>query len=635
MIELRPSDVMKAQAENQNKVFDILGMVMGKLGEAEKVNQVNNGLTEAMRSEAAWQNLEAQQMYDRQPEYGGGSGQDVGEVKKIDFGHATEFEVKATHDKFIKAQNEVILGAATHPGAKRELQFHLEQQGIVSWQKTRQNWRETRQKVAVADLKTLSAELMKSDLPWDKKVIGFKSRVDAAVRALDIYPDVGEGYVQEFTEAAQDTDAFAGSLNAMRAAGSAEAGIDWLDKNTPYLTPERREKATEIVLSKFAVIAKQNDEALDVKYSNLHINADTVGKVDQALAQLKVDRYYNGDQKYYQQMRFEALRTRIENEGKLPKTSIDDIYKANEDKYRAILTFAMNDGKSPEALQKQVRDAYDKGDVRGSFVMEMDTHFAAKTDPVFSGALDLIKNKASGLSEADQFRVTNRFLDEYKKNPQWTGTQIEQAVTNIIKPVVARNLKKISANMAGEDRVIDELEKLNDDITKGLYTGITGQRKELLDTYGAILKEKAHQMFPTEFPEGTGSFTIDYNGQYGGGEGMPILIDKKRDAYAFQLEGTNLKLYKLEKNREGKWERYPVVKAGTAKAEATLKGKEVEAERVRKTESDEFKILTQYVDRGEPYQKDSHGWFQAGQEAGKRIYVPAARAAELESMARQ
>jgi hypothetical protein len=298
MIELRPSDVMKAQVENQNKVFDILGMVIGKVAEAEKVNQVNNGLTTLMRSESVWQDQQRTRVYDRQPEYGGGSGQDVGEVQKVDFGHATEFEVKAAHDKFIKEQREFILGTATHPGAKKELAFHLDQQGVTSYQRTRQDWRTVKQHTAIADLDKLSGSVMQSGLPWDQKVAAIGSRVEATVRAGDMWPEVGEEYVQKVTETAQDMEAFAGSLAAMRETGSAEAGINWLEENTPYWdgAPEKREKAAEIVQGKFDKWMKQQEEKQEIGLVDTYVKANTTETVQQAIIQLHANKMVRGKQ---------------------------------------------------------------------------------------------------------------------------------------------------------------------------------------------------------------------------------------------------------------------------------------------------------------------------------------------------
>ena len=298
MIELRPSDVMEAQLENRNKVFDILGMVIGKVAEAEKVNQVNQGITALMRSEALWQNQEQTQLYDRQPEYGGGSGQDVGEVKKIDFGHATEFEIKAKHDKFLKEQREFILGTATHPGAKRELAFHLDQQAVTSYQRTRQDWREVRQHTAVADLDKLSGAVMQSGLPWDQKVLAIKTRVDATVRAGDLWPEDGQTYVAKITEAAQDADAFAGSLSVMRETGNAEAGIAWLEENTPYWdgAPEKREKAAEIVQTKFDKWMKQEEAKQEIGLVDTYVKSNTIGDVEQAIIDLRSNKMIRGKQ---------------------------------------------------------------------------------------------------------------------------------------------------------------------------------------------------------------------------------------------------------------------------------------------------------------------------------------------------
>jgi len=257
MIELRPSDVMKAQLENRNKIFDIatnlIGFVLGKVSEAERVNQVNTGLTALMRSEAQWQESEQTRTYDRQPMAQDTSGLISGGARKVDFGHATEAEIKTAHDKFIREQKEFILAGASHPAARRELSFHIDQQAVTSFQRTQQNWRVVRQHTAIADLDELAATVMQGTLPWEQKVAAIKTRVDAVVRTGDLWPEDGAAYVAKIMQQAQDAYAYAESLAVMRKVGTAEAGIAWLDANTPYYdgNPEKREQMAATVQTKF------------------------------------------------------------------------------------------------------------------------------------------------------------------------------------------------------------------------------------------------------------------------------------------------------------------------------------------------------------------------------------------------
>ncbi len=486
------------------------------------------------------------------------------------------------YEDFYTSLREELERGAHLPGAKREIEFKMEQ--------LHQDWGD--QVGTFSDTRAIDAART--------------VRVQAINQAIqDKDPD---RVLEQIREAGQGMEFEASDLAKLKDAGLREVirdqtmeharlmgaqGPDWLNSDeaeqlfAQQLGPEERysldkdtrQKMAEDLAQEREWAGKQQDVELDRTFADLHIGADTTDKVDAALGQLAATDFYDGDKKYQWEQRFKAQRAYLINLHALPKGALDDFYERNEDALWARLAIAKAHGLPLGALQQIVEDAYygrdkegtGKPKVRGSFVKAAVEYLEAKEDPVFNSGLKAIESKTAGLDDFEKARAVNDFRAWVQANPNADAKTMETAAENIARPVVQRDIDKWGRRswevLWGNKRVFDEFEQLAQDIEQGKYTGLTGSRQEYLARYNAYLVGKAQKEFPEE---DIASVFTDTTGAYGGKPGTAIMVSSSGKPYAYKLEGKELTLYRLGKTRGGKYEWQEVGKAGQAKAEKTL-----------------------------------------------------------------
>lgn len=452
-------------------------------------------------------------------------------------------------------------------------------------------------------------------------------RVDAINQAIE-ERNAG-ALAREFSEAAGAMEFEASDLAKLRDAAYTElvhdqtmeyaramgvAGVEWLlgeeaeQKYAVELGPDQRyaldadarQKMADELSREQAQAGKLADEQLDRTFADLHIQADTIEKIDQALGQLAATDYHNGDQKYIWEQRFQAKRAMLLNMADLPSGALDDWYKSNEDAFWARLAIAKANGVPVGSLRQMVEDAFYGRDkegtgrpmVRGSFVKAAFEYLEVKEDPAFSSAIRYIESKASGLEGPDQARVVNDFRAWMLANPDADQKTIEAAANNLVKPVAIRNIDKWGRRswevLFGDRKVLDEFELLTRDIEGGKYIGLVGAREDYLARYNAYLVARAQKEFPDH---GIASVFIDTTGAYGGKPGTAILVNASGIPYAYKVEGKQLSLYRLARTRGGKYTWQKVEEAGQARAEEDIARREQEAEAAAAKRAEEQLLL--------------------------------------------
>jgi hypothetical protein len=470
------------------------------------------------------------------------------------------------------------------PGAKREIERQL---GDL-----RQGWADNVQKLsdtrAIDHARTLRVQSINQAIQ-DLDVGRVQSELAAAGTAMEFEAsDLAKLKDAAIQEVVRDK-----TMEAARQMG--EKGVAWLAseeaeaafaEESYSLDADTRLKLADELAREQGQAGKLADEQLDRTFADLHIEADSVEKIDQAVGQLAASDFYNGDQKYTWEQRFAAKRAQLLNMGTLPSGALDDWYKNNEDSFWARL--ALGKGKIPlGSLRQMVEDAYYGRDkegtgrplVRGSFVKAAFEYLGVKEDPAFSAAIKYIETKASGLDGPDQMRVVNDFRTWMQDNPDADQKTIEAAANNLVKPVAMRNIDRWGRRswevLFGDKKVLDEFELLSRDIEEGKYTGLVGARQDYLARYNAYLVARAR----TEFPEqGIASVFTDTTGAYGGKPGTAILISASGIPYAYKVEGKQLTLFRLARTRGGKYTWQQVGEAGQATAAEDITRREQEAE---------------------------------------------------------
>jgi len=535
----------------------------GRLFELANRNQANDAANKARdRWRSFWSELQ------RDPEY-------------ADYGQKL--------DIFCSGLREELGKGLKFPGAKREIERQL---GDL-----RQDWADSVQKLsdtrAIDHARTLRVQSLNQAIQ-DLDVGRVQAELAAAGAAMEFEAsDLAKLKDTAINEVVRDR-----TMEAARQMGA--QGVQWLASQEAEdlyavetgpgeryaLDTDTRLKLADELSREQAQAGKLADEKLDRTFADLHIEGDTVTKIDQAVGQLTATDFYNGDQKYIWEQRFAAKRAYLLKLADLPADALDDWKKKNEDAFWAQL--ALGKGKIPlGSLRQMVEDAYYGRDkegtgrpmVRGSFVKAAIEYLEAKEDPAFTSGIRYIESKASGLDGPDRMRVINEFRAWMQANPDADQKTIEAAANNMVKPVGIRNIDKWGRRtwevLFGDKKVLDEFELLTRDIEEGLYTGLVGERQEYLARYNAYLVARAQKEFPEQ---DIASVFIDTIGAYGGKPGTAILVSASGNSYTYKVEGKQLSLYRLARTREGKYTWQEVGKAGQAKAAEDITRREKEAE---------------------------------------------------------
>lgn len=596
-IELRRSDVVLASADVLQKGAQAAGEIYDSMYEAERVSQVNRQLAYIEQSYQRYNEGVDQQEYthyeDAQPHPSNPSGS---AAVKLPFGQASLADIEAAENEFFQDQLKYITENTTNKAAREEMIQHLQMKQIQNQAIIARQWNVAADHEAMASLNTLYDTVLASNDPWEAKVHRITSRVNEMVAVGRLWKDEGEVIIARATAAAQYSFAQNGAMTMMKETGDPAAGEAWLAENTPFYdaNPDARAQVLADVRREFDYFAKTEDEALDVAFADLHIRADTIEKVDAALIGLADTRFYNGDTKYKWEQRFMARRAYILSLDDLPepaKQTLENWQMRREDVVRAQIVLGKINGVPLGELLKIATDSYEFADfngawsprIRGAFLKEMEQYLEATDDPVFVNGLKYIQDKVAGnrgLSPEEKLRITNQYIAWFDAHPDATDAEAEQAALNFVDPVERRNLDNTAQafmrRIMGDDRTLDQWERMTGEIAGNLYLGLTGDRAADLEQYGAGLVARAQEQFPHH--DIVSSF-VDSTNEYGGGAGGAILVSGAAVPYAYKLEeGTKyLTLYRLAHRRDGTYAWQEVGEAGTATGETDAAAAAVQA----------------------------------------------------------
>lgn len=543
-IEIRASDVMQGVADVLTSTRKSVGRIGDKLYEAEKVQQVNTNLAMLARAEQEYQDSKAQKQYDQfsTPTVEGEGGPLVGTSRQVDFGHASEADIQADHAKFVRAQAEYITQNVTNKGARDELLWHLGQQAVSSLGKAKQEWAVYRQHTAISDLgKVADATMANTSLSWEEKVGRVTTRVNAVVRAGDLWPEDGDAYLSKFTAQAQDAQAYAGALGAMKTSGTAKAGIDWLDANTPYYDadPAKREKLAETVQSKFNAFATEQDKANDAVIGDKYTKADTVEAIDSLASELEGTHYYDGNQKYLWDDRIRSRRDYLSNYASGLTASARDAFDQQLKDRQALaegnIKYNMLKGNIAEATH--ILDAFrgqGTNPAWGEWVGKMADYIRSNEPDQYTISLSSLKDSMSKATPAQQLAAETQFRNWYHSRQQAPAdAEIQTAITNAKSLAISNALEGFGGKP----------EDLPGFVAGGGATGTAGNQEAqaLLTKNTTKLVELAKQRHPQLGI--TGPY-VDANNEYGLGEGYPMMFAGPK-LYAYQKTGNDIKLYQF------------------------------------------------------------------------------------------
>lgn len=339
-----------------------------------------------------------------------------------------------------------------------------------------------------------------------------------------------------------------------------EESMAWIENpsNAEDLSEDERQQIIKIIDD----AGSAHDEVLERHFEELHIRANTVEKVDQALRELTQTSFYNGDDKYEWWRRFQTLREMVWREENLPeegRLSMEDAQKAYEENMIGELSIAVrNREMSYEAAQDVVDEAFRNGLVSGSFVESFGKKLDVANDPYFQIAEDHI---ADNLEGEDLARGLADLRNIFETMENMTPDKAIQLGINIANGINERKLQGLIREIVtGNAAVPRNLVATTRDIANGDWEGLAmlSKGREYLNEYGALMLDEAKRGFPLDKDAEFMSYWIDADGQWtgdengnGGRSGAVILMDNLRRTYTFTVQNDRLVLWR--KDDDGMW----------------------------------------------------------------------------------
>jgi hypothetical protein len=467
--------------------------------------------------------------------------------------------------------------------------------------------------------------------------------------AIALYKKTGQN-LGTFKDQAS-ADAYANELSA--AAGkryipAQESGLEFLAdiNNTKYTNWDGEERTLSLgerenLVNKYKVHLQEVSIQKDAFYSDVHIRADSLQKVDQALAMLWMDNTLTGTQKYNWEMRFKDDREYYLGLANLKTANAikahDEWMKQNEDAMRGQL--ALHASRYPNdfaGLRLIIDKAYDRPDkwISGKFAEEMYRDYTVDKTPAYKLAVSTFEKRISKMPAEKQYKLMGEFIKWYQDPAHQiapTEKQVQDAMNNLFNGEV---VKAFEAAFPGF------IEKAG----SGALTGVVAANIEELSKNLPFAVEYVNTK--GRWPEmGIQYGVIDETNEWGFGEGNVIMFDAHaKHAYALKKDGKEIKLYSYVQPdttgvaRAGKgepqgapvWQEVGKAPAGGVSAkEAELRSAEAAAELEAKE-----RVKTQ--DRALPTYGVEHdptgGWFLAGEPFGSRHYFPTDRQKEYDSI---
>ncbi len=318
-IELRPSDVSEARAQAYQKmgqnfgntgILQILGPVLGRALEQERVREVNSGL---VTLEEFWQ-----KQYEEFPQKGFEilpetvPGRNLANPQAIaptikTLGEVQYSDVLKEHHKAVDALADNIRATVRNKKAQEELLQHLTAGAIQQQGRLLGAWKTAAKAHEIATLDDLAKTEMRNvaTLGWEEPTRRIGVQVATMLGAGMIDEAKAQEYMSQVTEQAQYIQGYNGVFGAMEEAekiadgAGLDAGRKWLEKNTPFWAgnPGAREKV--LADSWRALESFLNDQAKtqDTRFSEIYVQADTPEKIDAAMGELRANTLMRGTQK--------------------------------------------------------------------------------------------------------------------------------------------------------------------------------------------------------------------------------------------------------------------------------------------------------------------------------------------------
>jgi hypothetical protein len=429
---------------------------------------------------------------------------------------------------------------------------------------------------------------------------------------------------------AASADAYAKSLSDAMSKSyipAQSSGLEWLaDKNNlKYTNWDGKEASLSVgdqenLINKYKIHLQEVAEQRDTFYSDVHIRADTIEKVDQALAMLTQDKTLAGVQKYNWETRFEQARAYLLSlanlKSKAARDAHEDWLRDNEDRVRGKLaSLASKNPNDIRGLQDILDAEYLRPDrqVSGKFYEEMQGKYKRGTTPAYKLATDMMQKQIDKLPPDKQYVLMSRFVTWFD-DPSHKIAPNEEQVSKAIKNIMSKDLFK-----AVDSAFPAYIEAAG----AGAFTGNTEVNMDEIQKMVPVALNYAKKNWPEM---GLKYGAIDALNEYGFGEGMAILQDANQKAYAFKKEGGKLNLYTYGQTRGGKYEWQQVLPSPKNKMSA----KETElraAEAHAQAEAEEWKVRPDKTMPRYGVEHDSKGWYVPSESAikdpSKRQYIPA------------
>lgn len=580
MPEIRLSDYVQRFANTLSQMSRVFGGISSDLSEKARVSAVNDNLLMFERSFQDYMDNAPKISYEEQME----DSEEAQLVPKT-FGEAQFYTIDQAYTQFVSDQAEYIKNNVTHKQARQELLWHLQQKAIQERGNLLRLWDQAADAHAKTGLAKLYDATMKANIPWEEKVARIQNRVVEMVRTGRLSEDQGQIIVQEATEAAQYSYARGGALEAIREANDLDAGEKWIRENTPFYdqNPDAREELIGDVRREWDAIAKREDAELDRIYADMHINADTIDLIDDALMTLEQTEFHDGDEKYKWETRFRQKREYVLSLMDIPDLAkwISAAQDDFADRLRARLAMGISQGMPISELYRLVDDAYytslvnpDTGEevqaprITGQHVKEFYGMLDAGVDDRLRDGLEYIDEMLDGDQE---FEAVNAFRKWYAGSQTATPDDILNAAKNIVDPIRQRNLAEWASRTAqellGDKAVLTAAEKLMRDISEGRLQGLTDLRAEDLAVLNSVMLAIAQHDYRAR---GISTVSTDKENDFNAGYGAPILVGADGQVYVFKLEDKQLILYRLARHKDGSraWERVRTAQELEEQAEA-------------------------------------------------------------------
>lgn len=317
--------------------------------------------------------------------------------------------------------------------------------------------------------------------------------------------------------------------------------INW-DGKTEQLSLGQQEN----LIRKYKVHLEEVAKQRDTFYSEVHIRADTLEKVDQGIAMLRADRSMLGTQKYEWEMRFERARENILSmlnlKNAAAKTAHDDWQKQNEDAVLGKITeFAWRRPDEVKLIKETLDREYLQGRISGKFYSDQLKAHTIPSTPGYKQGLDLLKNKIKGYTPERQERIMAAY-DKFYRDPTRSVAPNEKEVAQWITNTSDKEL---------QDAIYSAYPAYQESQQRGELYGRVAVDLDQVVGFGPTAVEYARRSHPSAALD---FGWIDTDNTYGFGEGQVIMMNStKKIPHAFRKEGRELKLYVGREDNKGQW----------------------------------------------------------------------------------